>query len=47
MLFGISRVDPLTYLGVIALLFSVSAIASWLPAVRAARVDPSATLRAD
>ena len=47
MLFGVSRVDPLTYAGVIALLLVVSAVACWLPAVRAARVDPSSTLRAD
>jgi putative ABC transport system permease protein len=46
LLFGISRLDPITYLGVIALLLGVSGIACWAPAWRAARVDPSITLRA-
>jgi putative ABC transport system permease protein len=47
MLFGISRLDPLTYLGVIAMLLGVSAIACWVPASRAARVDPATTLRSE
>ena len=47
LLFGVSRLDPLTYLGVMALLASVSAIACWVPAWRAARVDPAITLRAE
>jgi len=47
LLFGVSRLDPITYLGVIALLAGVSVIACWLPAWRAARVDPAITLRAE
>ena len=47
LLFGISRLDPITYLGVIGLLVAVSAMASWVPAWRAARVDPAVTLRAE
>ena len=47
LLFGVSRLDPVTYLGVIALLSAVSAIASGVPAWRAARVDPAVTLRAE
>jgi putative ABC transport system permease protein len=47
MLFGVSRLDPITYLGVIGLLVLVSAIACAIPAWRAARVDPSSTLRAE
>ena len=47
MLFGISRLDPITYLGVIALLALISAAACWTPVWRAARVDPSITLRAE
>jgi putative ABC transport system permease protein len=47
LLFGISRLDPITYFGVIALLVGVSVIACWVPAWRAARVDPSITLRAE
>jgi putative ABC transport system permease protein len=47
LLFGVSRLDPATYVGVIALLFAVSGLACWVPAWRAARVDPSITLRAE
>jgi ABC-type antimicrobial peptide transport system permease subunit len=47
LVFGISRLDPMTYAGVVSLLVAASAIACWLPAVRAARVDPAVTLRAE
>jgi predicted permease len=47
LLFGVSRLDPVTYLSVIALLAGVSAVACGVPAWRAARVDPAATLRAE
>ncbi|MGA3075632.1 MAG: ABC transporter permease [Bryobacteraceae bacterium] len=47
LLFGVSPLDPVTYLGVIALAAGVAAIACWVPAWRAARVDPSITLRAE
>ena len=47
MLFGISRLDPLTYAGVIVLLAGVAAVACSVPAWRAVRVDPASTLRAD
>jgi putative ABC transport system permease protein len=47
LLFGVSRLDPAAYLGVVALLAAVSAAACWVPAWRAARVDPSITLRAE
>jgi predicted permease len=46
-LFGISRLDPLTYMGVIALMSAVSVIACWTPAWRAVRLDPATTLRAE
>jgi len=47
LLFGISRLDPVTYLSVITLLLGMSMIACFIPAWRAARVDPSITLRAE
>jgi putative ABC transport system permease protein len=47
LLFGVSRLDPVTYFGVIALAAGVSGIACWVPAWRAARVDPAITLRAE
>ncbi len=45
LLFGISPFDPLIYLGVSALLLSVTLIASYIPARRAADLDPSIALR--
>lgn len=47
MLFGVTSLDVVTYVGTIAVLFTVSALACWLPAWRAARVDPTITLRSD
>ena len=47
LLFGISRLDPVTYGGVIGLLVLISLLACSVPAWRAARVDPSITLRAE
>ena len=47
MLFGVSRLDPITHLGVIALLVGVAAGACWVPAWHAARVDPAIALRAE
>jgi predicted permease len=46
LLFGVSRLDTLTYVSVVALLMSVAAIACWLPAWRAARVPASVALTA-
>jgi len=45
MLFGVSRLDPATYFGVIALLAGVSVVACGVPARRASRVDPMIALR--
>jgi putative ABC transport system permease protein len=47
MLFGVSRLDPATYVGVMVLLVSMAMIACAVPAWRAARVDPATTLRAE
>jgi len=47
MLFGVSRLDPPTYIGVALILCSVSALACLVPAWRAVRVDPVSTLRSE
>ena len=47
LLFGVSRLDPPTYLGVVVLLGAVAVAASVVPAWRAVRVDPASTLRAE
>ena len=47
LLFGVSERDPVTYAGVTGALLGVAAIACWIPARRAAQVDPAITLRAE
>jgi ABC-type antimicrobial peptide transport system permease subunit len=44
-LYGVSATDPITFIGVIVLLFAVALIAQGIPIARAMRVDPAVALR--
>jgi putative ABC transport system permease protein len=46
-LFQVHRLDPLTFLGVGAVLMAVACVAALVPAWRAARMDPAMALRND
>jgi len=45
LLFGVTPHDPITFLGVAAVMAAAGIIACWIPARRAARIDPAITMR--
>ena len=47
LLFGIEPMDPVAYIAAIGVIFGAAALASYVPARRAATIDPIETLRAE
>jgi hypothetical protein len=47
MLVGVPATDPATFAAMTLLFFLIAAVASWVPARRAAALDPTAALRED
>ena len=47
LVYGVGATDAVTFLGVAVVLVLVAALAAWIPAMRATRVDPLIALRAD
>jgi ABC-type lipoprotein release transport system permease subunit len=47
LLFGVEPLDPAAYLIAICVIFAAAALATYLPARRAAAIDPIETLRAE
>ena len=45
LLFGVAPHDPVTLIGVGAVMAAIGVLACWIPAVRAARIDPAITMR--
>jgi predicted permease len=45
LLFGVAPHDPVTFIGVALTMATIGLVACWLPALRAARIDPAITMR--
>ena len=47
LLFGTEATDPLTFAAIALLLAAIALVASFVPALRAARIDPMVSLRSE
>jgi len=47
LVFQVSTTDPIVFGAIAMLLLATAAFTTWIPAARAARLDPIAALRAD
>ncbi|NIR45229.1 MAG: hypothetical protein GWN99_12665, partial [Gemmatimonadetes bacterium] len=45
LLFGVEPHDPITFIGVAAMMAAIGIGACWIPALRAARIDPAISMR--
>jgi ABC-type antimicrobial peptide transport system permease subunit len=45
LLFGVAPHDPVTFIGVAVMMAAIGIVACWIPALRAARIDPAITMR--
>jgi putative ABC transport system permease protein len=45
LLFHVPPDDPATFVGVALLMMAIGLVACWIPAIRAARIDPAITMR--
>jgi ABC-type antimicrobial peptide transport system permease subunit len=46
LLFGVAPNDPMTFAGVALMMAAIGIVACWIPALRAARIDPVVAMRA-
>ena len=44
-LFGVEPHDPITFIAVVWVMAGIGIVACWIPALRAARIDPAITMR--
>jgi putative ABC transport system permease protein len=47
LLFGVAPHDPSTFIGVAVMMAAIGVVACWIPALRAARIDPAIAMRAE
>jgi ABC-type antimicrobial peptide transport system permease subunit len=46
LLFGVAPHDPTTFTAVTLMMAAIGLVACWIPALRAARIDPAISMRA-